>query len=122
MLTKCTLIHVDEVLVFSSSFLFSLLLVLDRMCGPYSKRREELFMLSGTLMNAGVPVVTIIHSSGCNDPLYPLIGLAAMSSTSTGLSVSPCLADLGCTGLPPGIAIPWKNTREALLRGPKQNL
>ena len=35
-------------------------------------------MLSGTLMNAGVPVVTIIHSSGCNDPLYPLIGLTAM--------------------------------------------
>ena len=40
MLSKYTLRHVDEVLVVSSSFLFSLLLVLDRMCGPYSSGKR----------------------------------------------------------------------------------
>ena len=83
MLSKYTLRYVDEVLVVSPSFLFSLLLVLDRMCGPYSKRRRIIYVIRYTY-DCGCTccynhALILVAVSG----LYTLIGLTAISSTST---------------------------------------
>ena len=62
MLTKCLSSRPP------SSFLFFLFWTV---CVVHTQKEEELFMLSGTLMIVGVPVVTIMHSSWVQWPPLP---------------------------------------------------
>ena len=77
-----------------SSFLFFLFWTV---CVVHTQREEKSYLCYQVHLWMRVYLLLQSYTHlGCNDPLYPLIGLAAISSTSTGLSVSPCLPDSPC--------------------------